>query len=96
MSRGRYNPDPRWGGRKRDVTWPSEIAGARPALVTRIHCDEPYEEMDPRNTLRGRPIEPDRPMPFESEELTVENQVARFNRSLREGLGTGRPDNNDE
>ena len=87
----RYNPDPRWG-RKRDQAWASEIAGERPALVTRIQCEE-GREIDPRNTLRGVPPPEDM---FEPEPPAFENQVARFNRSLREGLGTGRPDDNDE
>lgn len=46
-----YSPDG-WG-RKRDKAWPSEIAAQRPALVTRIQCNDPYEIRDSANTIRG-------------------------------------------
>ena len=57
-----YRPDS--FGPKRDKMYPSEIAGQRPTLVTRIHCDETREddapdhsglesEYSPSLTLRG-------------------------------------------
>jgi hypothetical protein len=78
-----FDPNPNRGP-VRDKTYPSEVAGARPTLATRIHCAEDYDEMDPRNTLRG--VEPrERPVPYEPPEPETEDQVARFNRRLREG-----------
>ena len=48
----------------------------------RIHCtDQP----EPDETLRGG-----------EHEMHGSDRVDTFNRHLREGLGTGRPDNNDE
>lgn len=63
-----YEPNP--FGPVRDKTYPSEVAAQRPALATRIHCVEPFEERDPNNTLMGN-------------EST--DRVALFNRQLREG-----------
>lgn len=65
----------------RDKAYPSEIAGQRPALATRIECEETREyespdhsefdsESSPQNTIRG-----DR----------TDDRVAEFNRQLRGG-----------
>lgn len=59
-----------------DRTYPSGVAGARPLLTPRIHC-EPDVESEQRGSQS-------------------DDRVALFNRQLREGLGTGRPDNTDE
>jgi hypothetical protein len=37
----------------RDKLYPSEIAQQRPALATRIHCHDHYEDSDPALTIRG-------------------------------------------
>lgn len=66
-----YEPNPNMGP-KRDKTYPSQIAAERPALATRIHCVEPYEEMSPETSIRG---------------TEGEDRVALFNRQLREGHG---------
>lgn len=66
-----YEPDPNRGP-KRDKTYPSQIAAERPALATRIHCVEDYEEMSPERTVRGS---------------EGEDRVSLFNRQLREGHG---------
>jgi hypothetical protein len=63
-----YEPNP--FGPVRDKTYPSEIAAERPALATRIHCVEDFEERDPRNSIRG------------NEE---DDRCAEFNRQLRKG-----------
>lgn len=88
-----YNPRPNSGDR--DKAYPSEIAADRPALATRIQCQEDYQTMSPQNSIRGR--EPEEPiMPPAMPEPERESMVARFNRQLCEGIGTSYPDNTDE
>ena len=62
---------PKAYGNIRDKIYPSQIAAERPALVTRIHCEEPEE---PNNTLRGG-----------EHEMHGSERVERFNRQLRGG-----------
>jgi hypothetical protein len=64
-----YKPNPH--GPVRDKTYPSQIAAERPALVTRIHCEESPE---PEETLRGG-----------EKEMHTDERVALFNRQLRGG-----------
>ena len=78
MARGRYNPNPAGYGRLRDQAWPSQIAAQRPALVTRIQCDEPAEEVDANRTIRGSSVN------YEGE-VEGEGRLAIFNRQLRRG-----------
>lgn len=81
-----------------DRTYPSGVAGARPLLTPRIHCKpEPEVTDDPElaamraeNSLRRACEAP------ETQGSPLDDRVAQFNRALREGLGTGRPDNTDE
>jgi hypothetical protein len=77
-------------GTLRDETNAAEIAGHRPALVTRIQSEVPHEKRDPLDTLRGQPGEI-----YEDETYHHGMNTDKFNRMLREGLGTGRPDNID-
>jgi hypothetical protein len=75
-----YRPSP--SGPFLDKAYPSQIAAERPMCAPRIHCtDTP----DANDSLRGG-----------EHEMHVTDRVDTFNRQLREGLGTGRPDNNDE
>lgn len=87
-----YNPRPNSGDR--DKAYPSEIAADRPALATRIQCQEDYQTMSPQNSIRGR--EPEEPMFAAPEPPARESMCERFNRQLREGIGTSYPDNTDE
>lgn len=77
----------------RDETYVSQIASERPICAPRIHCsEEPSVFPDAADaTLRGRD---DRAPEVPHEHF--EGICARFNRALRSGLGTGRPDNTDE
>lgn len=69
-----------WGS-VRDKTYPSQIAGQRPALATRFQCEETREdEMEDHSPLEGE----------YSPQLTIrgdknDDRVAEFNRQLREG-----------
>lgn len=102
-----YRPDST--GPVRDKAYASEIAAQRPLLAPRIHCEDDYEERreNDRASIRGdQGYEPD-PPPYSTAtsapsdpgprrgEIT-EDRVALFNRQLREGLGTSRPDDTDE
>jgi len=62
---------PKQYGNIRDKAYPSQIAAERPALATRIHCEEPAEADE---TLRGG-----------EHEMHVTERVERFNRQLRGG-----------
>jgi len=75
----RYNPGYRQGG-GRDESNPAEIAGHRPALVTRIVTELDYEETDPRHSLRGQPDEL-----YEDESYHHDMNAEKFNRELRGG-----------
>jgi len=81
-----YRPRPAWS-RIRDKAYPSEIASQRPFLAPRIHCEEPWEEFDAEETLRGggrrRAIMP----PSNEEYEPLENMCERFNHALRSGHG---------
>lgn len=76
-----YKPNPN-SGPARDKAYPSQIAAERPMMAPRIHC---YESPDIEDTLRG-----------DEHAMHTESACDRFNRELREGLGTSRPDNTDE
>jgi hypothetical protein len=71
---------PRQFGLIRDETNVAEIAGHRPALVTRIHNDVPFEERDPNLSLRGQPD-----ALLEDESYHRGEAVKKFNRELRGG-----------
>lgn len=75
-----YRPNP--SGQVRDKAYPSQIAAERPMCAPRIHCEI---SPDADDTLRGG-----------EHAMHVTERIETFNRHLREGLGTGRPDNNDE
>jgi hypothetical protein len=62
---------PKEEGNIRDKIYPSQIAAMRPALVSRIHCEESER---PEETLRGG----ERPM-------HTRERVEQFNRQLRGG-----------
>jgi hypothetical protein len=49
-----YRPDNGYAAkRERDKSYPREVSRQRPALATRIHCNENYEDRDPILTVRG-------------------------------------------
>lgn len=75
--------------RRRDKAYPSEIAAMRPMLAPRIHCEEPYEEFDGENSIRGtgRRRRNDMPMPPDDGREPLEDVCERFNHSLRSGHG---------
>lgn len=80
-------------GPVRDKAYPSETAAQRPALATRIHCTEEPETLDPdlvevreRNRLERESRDPS------IRGSSADSPCERFNRELRSGLGTGRPD----
>ena len=87
MSRSHYNPNPAGYGRRRDKSYPSEVASQRPAFSTRIDCELGFDEGSPRETLRGRQEEELYPPLPETPEPGLEDRVARFNRELRAGHG---------
>lgn len=69
-------------GPVRDKIYPSQVAAQRPIMAPRLHCSQDNaEEYSPELSIRGD---------------SSDDRVARFNEQLRSGLGTGRPDNNDE
>jgi hypothetical protein len=94
-----FNPNP-WKrtGEYIDRTYPSGVAGARPLLTPRIHCEpEPEALEDPQlaemraeQSLRRAHEAP------ETQGSPLDNRVAQFNRALREGLGVTRPENIDD
>jgi hypothetical protein len=101
-----YKPNPY--GNVRDKAYPSEIAAQRPLLAPRIHCAEDPSEMD-SDKLTGRHPKSEEMAAMEREDrirmderepsirgTRTDNRCAEFNRQLREGLGTGRPDNSNE
>lgn len=97
-----YRPDST--GPVRDKAYASEIAAQRPLLAPRIHCEDDYEKRreNDRASIRGdQGYEPNPPYAYPVDpsprrgEIT-EDRVALFNRQLREGLGTSRPDDMDE
>ena len=71
-----FNPSP-WEKTEKyiDRTYPSGVAGARPVLTTRIHCEP--DEAPERHDVEAGSAQSDR--------------VRQFNEELRSGLGTGRP-----
>jgi hypothetical protein len=72
-----YKPEPA-SGPVRDKVYPSQIAAERPMMATRIHCAEQPQIED---TLRGG-----------EQPMHTESACDKFNRELRSGIGTGRPD----
>jgi len=84
-----YKPEQH--GLIRDKTYPSEIAAQRPALATRIHCQEPWdEEREMReSTIRGdrgyTDYPPAPPMAGPRHGDITESRCAEFNRQLRGG-----------
>jgi hypothetical protein len=79
-----YRPNPY--GNIRDKTYPSEIAAQRPALATRIHCEEsPYVETD-----RDEAMEHEAAIRSDEREPSIrgsraDDRSAQFNRQLRGG-----------
>jgi hypothetical protein len=86
-----YRPDST--GPVRDKIYPGEIAAQRPMMAPRLHCEQ-----------RGSAMETSDHSEYENEyspSLSIrgdrsDDRCAIFNEHLREGLGTGRPFNNDE
>jgi hypothetical protein len=68
-------------GPARDKLYPSQIAAERPMMTTRIHC---YETPDIEDVLRGG-----------EQPMHTESACDKFNRELRSGIGTGRPDDSE-
>lgn len=64
---------PAFPGNVRDKAYPEEIARQRPALATRIHCHEHYEDVDPGLSVRGQ------------REPGGESPSERFHQQLRGG-----------
>lgn len=74
-----YRPNP--FGPVRDQAYPSEIAGQRPMMAPRIHCEE---RMNTDASMRGEHREEES---YEPPKPEVESMSERFNRQLREGHG---------
>jgi hypothetical protein len=77
-----FNPNP-WEKTNAyiDRTYASGVAGARPMLTTRIHCEP--DDKDVNYEEAGVPGS------------DKSDRVRLFNSELRSGLGTGRPSNDD-
>lgn len=75
---------------KRDADYPSETASRRPALTTRIHCDPvPQDESEEEAQFRreGRIARDNRDQHVRGSLSEDDDQLKKFNCSLREGLG---------